>query len=476
MAVTTASMETGTGNSGFSWFERGYATDWLATGLPKAGSVFTSEQSADHQFRMPPSYETNNGFLIDAQHPAAVITFSSPSNYTALSFLTSSGVAQNVIGYFLRHRDGATQTGSFISPNWYSTMDPAWAANGRVNVASFALSDLNSYNPKLYPVDVLIANASSPIITAELYLTNGMGHTVIFAVSGSTAGAGPFAPAEISGYTRDFVVEAVAIKPGFLANTTATMDGGTANVRSTWYEQGYDPDAPQSGLPPAGSLMASEIDPHHRFLLPANYSAPNAVLLDKVCANCLVNLVTPVSYTAISFLTAAARGPVTNRCVFIHADGTTETNRFVSPDWLGSAAGALLAHGVVSVSTRLLDQVSTDFPRLYALDVPLTNQASQLTSIALATENCATDSHAVVFAISGAATILTPPTRPQLLLTRNRDGTFVLYSTQAGQLQACTDLTHGNAGWNTEGPIYSNLTFKIVAGGAKAAFYRVVVP
>ena len=476
LAVTTASMDAGIGNSGFTWFERGYVNDWPAAGLPEAGSVFESEQSADHLFRMPPTYHTNNAFLIDAQQPGTLILFSAPSNYTALSFLTSSGVSKNVLGYTLRHQDGSTQNGTFTSPNWYSAIAPAWAANGLVNVASFVLSDINSYNPRLYSVDVQVANTFSPITSVQLSLSNGIGHTVVFAISGAPVGAGPFVPLDLCGYMQDLVVEAEALKPGFLQNTTATMDKGIANLRSTWYEQGYNPAAPQSGLPPAGSLVASETDPDHRFRLPASYSAPNAILLDKVCSNSVLSLVTPASYQAISFLTASGNGPVTNRCVFVHSDLTRETNYLVSPDWLGDTTGALVARGLVSVSTRLLDQVGSDSPRLYSVDVPLTNQTSQLTAIELSPCSCAADAHAVVFAVSGLATILPPPIRPQLHLIRSRDGTFVLTSTQPGLLQGCTDLTRGNAGWNTEGPISSNLTFTITSGAAKAAFYRVIIP
>src|SRR5581483_7762973 len=297
-----------------------------------------------------------------------------------------------------------------------------WAANGRVNVASFVLSDINSYNPKLYAVDIQVTDTFKPISAVDLYLTNGSGHTVVFAISAAPVGAGPFVPVEIGGYTEDIVVEATALKPGFLdSNTTATMESGTANLRSTWYEQGYNALAPQSGLPPAGSIAVSETEEGHRFLLPASYSAPNAILLDRICTNSLLKLITPAPYRVVSFLTAAGHGPVTNRCIFFHADGTTETNQFVSPDWLGNAPGALRAHGLVNVSTRLLDQVGADYPRLYAVDVAPANQTTPIISMELSPEGCTTDAHAAVFAVSGVAAVVVPPIRPQLQLTRNRD-------------------------------------------------------
>src|SRR5579859_635868 len=219
LAVTTASMDAGALNSGFTWFEQGYINGSPWAGLPPAGSIFTSEQSADHQYRMAQSYQTNNAVLIDAEHPTAVIAFLYPSNYTALSFLTSSGPANNEISYSLLHQDGTRETGKFISPNWYSPLEPAWAANGCVNTLSFTLSDLNSYNPKLYAIDVYPADLN-PVIEADLYLSGGTAHTAIFAVSGQTLAGGPFDPVEIAGYNQDMVIEAGALKPGFLETNT----------------------------------------------------------------------------------------------------------------------------------------------------------------------------------------------------------------------------------------------------------------
>src|SRR3954452_8954486 len=53
---TTASMDNGTANTQFSWYEQGYNTANPATGLPLAGSIFTHQNAADHQYRMAPSF------------------------------------------------------------------------------------------------------------------------------------------------------------------------------------------------------------------------------------------------------------------------------------------------------------------------------------------------------------------------------------------------------------------------------------
>src|SRR5437867_885641 len=57
---TTASMDGGVANTGYSWYERGYYLANLASGLPPAGTIFTSVSAPDHQFLMPPSYVGSN--------------------------------------------------------------------------------------------------------------------------------------------------------------------------------------------------------------------------------------------------------------------------------------------------------------------------------------------------------------------------------------------------------------------------------
>src|SRR6516162_4238056 len=63
--VTTASMDTGTNNTGFSFYEAGYNLAAGSTGLPAAGSTFTS-QIGDHDYQLAPTYRSNNAVLIDS--------------------------------------------------------------------------------------------------------------------------------------------------------------------------------------------------------------------------------------------------------------------------------------------------------------------------------------------------------------------------------------------------------------------------
>lgn len=471
--VTTASMDQGVVNSGFSWFERGYIAGWPATGLPEAGSVLISLQSPDHQYQMPPSYQAANVMLIDGVRSNGTITFTTPTNFSVLSFLTSSGLAANTIHYTVRYGPRGSETGTFLSPNWYGDGDPAWVENGRVDVTTFAHADLTVYNPRLYSVDVKLANVLGPITSVDLSLASGSGHTAIFAISGAPASGGGFQPTDITGFNEDVVVEASAVQPGFLdAYTTATMDNGTANTRFTWFEKGYYPASPETGLPGAGSVITSESEPDHHFVLPASYTDKNAVMIDAICGDVALTLLTPTACSALSFLTASGHGPVTNQCVIGHSDGRFETNSFVSPDWLGTTPAAFTAHGRVSVSTKLADQINAESPRLYAVDLAVLYTNSPVSRIVLSLLGAGVDAHAVVLAVGGTASD-TLAARASLSIVANSDGHLTVRSTRSGKLQSRLSLVGPATLWKDEGPIQQNLTLSPVPG-EPARFYRLV--
>jgi hypothetical protein len=471
--VTTASMDKGLADSGYNWFERGYVTDWPATGLPEAGTVLMSDRGPDHLYQMPLSYQTNNAWLIDATRQTAVITLSTPTNCTALSFLTSSGGNRNQIRYTVHYGELSSETGVFVSPNWYDDGDPAWAANGCVNIATFSRSDLNSYNPRLYQADIVLSNAVGPVTSIELALGSGSGHTAIFAVSSTRSPGDMFNPLAITGQTEDLVVEAGAIKPGFMqANTTATMENGRANTRFTWYEQGYYSPAPQSGLPPAGSKVVSESDPSHQFVMPPSYTNANAIMVDADSGKSILTPAKPATFRGLSFLTASGHGPVTNLCVIRHLDGSSETNSFVSPDWMAfESAAAFRSGGRISVSTKLADSVNSDRPALYAVDVPVTHSNSAITKIELSLKGAGPDAHCVVFAVSGTTSSINP-IRPALAITRAQNGQLTFRSSQPGRLQSCAAVPGERGAWRDEGPILQGATLPSPADTAR--FYRVM--
>jgi hypothetical protein len=112
----------------------------------------------------------------------------------------------------------------------------------------------------------------------------------------------------------------------------------------------------------------------------------------------------------VSLLTAAGNGPVTIDFTIHHADSSTETGSLNSQDWFFHSPVAWNANGRVDVSFGSFDAVNNSNPRLYAVDIPLGNRTSPVTSIDLSWDSANSGNGvAAVFALSGqpafAATI-----------------------------------------------------------------------
>lgn len=474
VTVTTGSMEEGMANKGCTWFERGYLPDWPATGLPPAGSILTSDQSPDYQYQMPSSYETNNAILVDSQCPTASFQIRTPMNCAGLSFLTSSGIGRNRLRYTVHYQNGGNESGTFTSPNWYNDGNPACATSGKINVITFAHGDITSYNPRLYSVNVTLSETASPITAIDLSLENGIGHTAVFAVSGTRSLLEPFRPLDMSGFTADLVVEAKAIKPGFMeTNTTATMENGAANSGFTWYEQGYNPGALTTGLPPAGSLITNQNDLSLVFRMATNYAAPNTIIFNSKGTNPIAVLARQAKYAAIAFLTSSSGGAISNQCVFHHADGNTQTNQFESPDWLSHSGAMFTAHGRVSVSTRMLADENNEAQSLYCIELPVIDQISPITQMTFSALGKSTTGQTVIFAIAGKAAASLPPSRPLLTIRRETNGELTVQSSQSGRLESCS-IFGTRPYWRDEGPILDARTL-IRSPLEPVRFYRVII-
>jgi hypothetical protein len=176
--------------------------------------------------------------------------------------------------------------------------------------------------------------------------------------------ASGFAPIALNpqSYNQDVVVERGATPPPPLL-TTASMDAGKANTGFSWYEVGFDADAPDTGLPAAGSTITSETFADHSFGLASSYTNNNAVIIDSVSTNATLTVSTPAAFSGLSFLHAAGNGSATVRVIVTHADGTAETNSFVSGDWFNGTNVAVTANGRVDVQSRALDSVDSGNPR-----------------------------------------------------------------------------------------------------------------
>jgi len=404
---TTASMDSGLGNSSTSWYEQGYNSASPATGLPAAGVTFTHQSAANHRYSMAPSYAGNNAILLDSTLTSATLTLVSPAPYVQLSFLQSGGHNGVSFNYVVHHQNGATDSGSGTIPDWFTGASPAWIANGRVDVGTFALSNVNGNNPRLVSLDITLASTDNPVTSIDFTYTAGTGHGAILAVSGST-GAN-FSPIAVTGYNADIVVEAAAGKPGSLSGvTTATMDTGAANTQNTWYETGYLSRFPATGLPSAGSTMTNLSAPDHRYTLAPSYLANNAVLLTSNAPSAALTLSTPTAYLGLSFLMSAGNGPVTVGCLVRHANGTSENHPFLVPDWSGKSPVALFANGRVSVTSKTVSSLNSNNPRLYAADIPMANPSSPVTNIVLTWQSGASGANAVIFAVSGGSSTSMP--------------------------------------------------------------------
>lgn len=465
--VTTASMDSGSVNTGYTWYERGYQTDWVSTGLPAAGSVIQGEDVPDHEFEFPASYTTNNAVLIDSVDQTGALDLASPSAMSAVSFLLSAGGGAVTIGCRVHHQDGSVETGPVVAPNWFNEPRLAWTANGRADVKTFTFSDINSVNPRLYARDLALTNLTSPVSRIEFSYESGVGHAAIFAASGAPDSGAPFAPLRVQGFTHDMVVESTAPHPRFLLATTATMDEGDQNRLSTWYERGYVTTAPASGLPPAGSWVTNHAG--QIFSLAPSWSENNVALIDALSTRATLTPVNPAPWSALAFLTSAGRGPVTNRCVVSHEDGTAETNVIVSPYWLGQGTSVCDATGRVYVNTGVLEGVGAGGPGLFAVEFPLAQTTSPVLRIDLEYIGGADGAHAAVFAVSGGSLTAT---RPVLAVTGAPAGGLTISSSSPGRLES-TPTLGGGAVWRDEGPIDGQRQL-IPNPGEAARFYRVV--
>ena len=232
--ASTATLDAGTNNTAATFYEQGFNVDSPTSGLPAAGSTFTSESLTDHNYTLASSYTTNNAILVDAGVTNATYTLTTPTTLTGISFLAASGGGAATLNAIIHHADNTTETNQITVPDWFNGADQALTLNGRVDAVSRTFDAVDSGNPRLYSVDTTVTG-TSPVTSIELQRVSG-GHVGIFAVSSSTGGDYTNLPG--TGFTYDMVIEATA-EPAITAlnATTATVDAGVGNINYTCYEQ-----------------------------------------------------------------------------------------------------------------------------------------------------------------------------------------------------------------------------------------------
>lgn len=474
MPATTASMDAGVANTGYGWYEHGYNVDWTSTGLPVAGSILTSEALGDHDFQMAPDYRSNNAVMIDATLTTATLILTTPAPYSRLSFLTAAGNGPGSLQITIHYQNGATQTATNTCPDWLASIGQDYNASGRVEVSAFTFDSVTANRPSLFSRDISLSNTSDPVTRIDFNYVSGTAHDAIFAVSGSDDQADPFTPIVLTGFNVDLVVESTAARREALTTaTTASMEGGTLNANRTWYERGYYALSPASGLPAAGSIITNVMAPDHRYALAPSYSANNAAMVDSDFPDASLTLAIPAAYATLSFLCAAGHGPVTNQCVISHANGLSETNALVIPDWFDNQPAAFVSSGDLNLNIRSVDSVGTNNPRLFGIDLLLANTTSPVTNMLLTFQAGPPNSHAAVLALSGSSS---PGSglKPILSITTiSAGGNLRITTTQPGQLQSTTALKGANTIWQNEGAISTAVTIT-PASGVSGKFYRVI--
>jgi hypothetical protein len=163
------------------------------------------------------------------------------------------------------------------------------------------------------------------------------------------------------------------------------MDGSTNNNANTWYEQGWNPLAPNSGLPPAGSTITSTNLPDHHYQFAPSYTGPNAVYADsnKPIAN--ITFAAPTNYSAVSFLSANANGGIQVQVILNHVGAPSETNVFNSKDWFNNTPAAFTANGRCSSDNRSANNwlPGTSNPRLYEAQFALADTVHNVSGATL---------------------------------------------------------------------------------------------
>jgi hypothetical protein len=426
---TTATMDGGTANTGYTWYEQGFNTNLPASGLWLAGSVFTSagdgSSGATHTFQMPPSYAANNAVMIDPAHSNATFTVGPVTGSSGLSLLATTSFGPVTNNWTVNYTDGNVDSGTFVVPDWSGgAANQAFTANGAYSPQGGTFEWFSINNPRLYQIDLfLYYGASSTISNIVLNWAGGnvQAHTAFFAASASADNINYTTHLPITGFNQDMVVEAAAGRAQRLAGvTTATFDTGVANTGNTLYEQGYNTNALvytnslgttytnalATGMPAAGSVLTTN---NHVYVLAPSWIGPNAAFIDAQNSATLT-LATPGPHGSLSLLTCAGNGPTTLDYTINFSDGTVQTGTLSSPDWFTKTGWVWDANGRVNIDNATFNNVGVTNANLFGVDVAVaaTNQSKTITSVGLKYDSAAVG-RAFVFALSAAPTLSANP-------------------------------------------------------------------
>ena len=253
----------------------------------------------------------------------------------------------------------------------------------------------------------------------------------------------PLTPAS---FTYDIVVEANSAPPA-PASINCTVDNSYAGswgvngsgaftnapglnpTATTLYEIGVDLAALTTGMPLHNSIVTSATQPSHKFQMPPTYATNCAIMIapglqtnavtgqgtNWVNASYLTGSFTLPSATplvAISVVGLGGNSGLGTTMVISYNDGTTQTNSYVSQDWVnvntasGGQSNVFTCLGRVFPVAALTNVNTTSIGRLWSADYTLSNSAATITNISFTfvpgTGVSSGRSSALIFGVSGS--------------------------------------------------------------------------
>lgn len=116
--LVSGTMDGGTNNNGWTWFEQGWLAGAPPAGLPQHGTTFVATNAADHIFRMAADYTVNNALMVYSNNglglPSGTLTFTTPAAYSFLSVLVAGGGVVSNLTYTINYQGGGSDTGTLV--------------------------------------------------------------------------------------------------------------------------------------------------------------------------------------------------------------------------------------------------------------------------------------------------------------------------------------------------------------------------
>jgi hypothetical protein len=193
-ANVTATIDGGTTKTGATFYEQGFRTPDINTGLPHAGQIFGSANDANHVFVLQPNGAgQNNAVMLDASpnNTTGRLTLTDVTKaYSALSFLVAEGNGDSTFNATIHFANGAADEvhNGIAALDWFDSNKPgiALSASGRGTLTG-GFDSVGTVNPKFFQQDITLADTTDPIASIDFTYggtATSTSRTAIFGVSG----------------------------------------------------------------------------------------------------------------------------------------------------------------------------------------------------------------------------------------------------------------------------------------------------